>query len=127
MKSTEPPLLPITILPSARAETLAQDWGGLTWFASQSLGNSAEVTVGRCVLLPGQSNPRHYHPNCSEVLVVIQGRIRHTDGDGGTTEMGEGDTVTIAPHVWHQATNIGAQDAVLFIVFTSASRETVGE
>jgi quercetin dioxygenase-like cupin family protein len=41
--------------------------------------------------------------------------------------MNEGDTVTIAPNVWHQATNIGDNEALLFIVFTSAERETVGE
>ena len=41
--------------------------------------------------------------------------------------MGEGDTVTVPPDVWHQATNIGPDEAVLFITFSSADRETVGE
>jgi len=79
------------------------------------------------LLFPGQSNPRHFHPNCTEILVVSQGSILHTDAAGGRTEMSAGDTVTIPPNVWHQATNIGAEDAILTIVFTSAERETVGE
>jgi quercetin dioxygenase-like cupin family protein len=117
----------IQVLPISDAEVLPQEWGELTWFANRTLGNSDEVTVGRCVLHAGQQNPRHYHPNCSEVLVVFQGRIRHTIDNGREVEMNEGDTVTIAPNVWHQATNIGDADAVLMIVFTSADRQTVGE
>ncbi|MCE0498197.1 MAG: cupin domain-containing protein [Methylacidiphilales bacterium] len=118
---------PIQLVPSGQAEKLDFDWGGLTWYASGSLGNSTEVTVGRCLLKPGCSNFRHYHPNCSEILVVMQGKIRHTMADGTESEMNPGDTVTIRPHVWHCATNIGPSEALLFIVFTSADRQTVGE
>jgi quercetin dioxygenase-like cupin family protein len=117
----------IRILRIDQAEVHPQEWGALTWFANRTLGNSEDVTVGRCLLNPGQSNPRHYHPNCSEVLVVLQGKIRHTIDNGGETEMNEGDTVTIAPNVWHQAKNVGDSEAILLIVFSSADRETVGE
>lgn len=117
----------IIILPQKQAETTRFAWGHLTWFAGAGPGNSEDMTIGRCVLSPGESNPRHYHPNCSEVLVVMKGRILHTDGEGGETEMNEGDTVTILPRVWHRATNVGNEEAVLFIAFSSANRETVGE
>ena len=56
------------------AERIAADWGGLTWYASGKLGNSAELTVGKCSILPGRENPLHWHPNCSETLVVTAGR-----------------------------------------------------
>ncbi len=105
---------------------MAEDWGGLTWYAGRELGNSEEITVGRCVLKPGKSNPKHSHPNCAEVLVVLKGRIRHT-AEGGEVEMGEGDCVSIQPDFAHQATNLGDSDAVLFIAFSSADREVVGE
>ena len=117
----------IQFVPSEKAEKLDFDWGNLNWYASGSLGNSSEVTVGTCRLKPGCSNPRHYHPNCTEILVVIQGRIRHTVADGAESEMNPGDTLTVAPNVWHRATNIGLSEALLFIVFTSADRQTVGE
>ncbi len=42
-------------------------------------------------------------------------------------EMHEGDTVSVPPNVWHNAVNIGQQDAVRLIVFSSANRETIGE
>ena len=117
----------IQVLTYPDAKKIAFDWGNLTWFAGRSLSNSTEMTVGRCILKPGQSNPRHYHPNCTEILVVIQGRIEHTGANGGKVKLGPGDTVTIPPNTWHQATNIGDTEAVLFIAFSSANRQTIGE
>jgi quercetin dioxygenase-like cupin family protein len=117
----------IRMVSREKTESMDFDWGQLTWFANRALGNSEELTAGRCVLRPHAANPRHYHPNCSEILVVIKGRIRHTDARGGETEMGEGDVVTIPPNVWHRATNLGDEDAVLYIAFSSADRQTVGE
>ncbi len=118
---------PIQILPSPQASRVPFEWGELTWFASGPLGNSEGLTLGQCVIRPGHGNPRHYHPNCEEVLTVLQGTIHHTSPDGTPVEMNEGDTVTIPANVWHQATNIGTIDARLLIAFSSAYRETVGE
>jgi quercetin dioxygenase-like cupin family protein len=117
----------IQLVSSERVQKLDFDWGSLNWYANNALGNSSEVTVGSCRLKLGCSNPRHYHPNCSEILVVVQGNIRHTMSDGTESEMKPGDTVTVPPNVWHRATNIGPSEALLFIVFTSADRQTVGE
>jgi len=38
-----------------------EDWGGLTWLASQELGNAVGLTLGRVVIKAGMSNPRHSH------------------------------------------------------------------
>lgn len=70
--------------------------------------------------------PVIYHPNCSEVLVVAQGTIEHTAPDGKVAVMGPGDVASIPPNVVHHARNIGAGDAVVWISFSSATRETVG-
>jgi quercetin dioxygenase-like cupin family protein len=103
------------------------EWGQLTWFANDQLGNTDYLTLGRCILYPNQANPRHYHPNCDEVLTVIQGKIRHTWINGEDVEMSEGDTITIPRGMMHQARNIGPGNAVLLIAFTSANRQTIGE
>jgi quercetin dioxygenase-like cupin family protein len=102
------------------------DWGRLVWFASGSIGNSDAMTLGRCIMKPGHENPRHTHPNCEELLQVISGRILHTLADE-SFEMGPGDTIAIPQDVVHNARNIGAEDAVLTIVFSSAMRQTQGE
>lgn len=103
------------------------DWGRLYWFVSAPIGNSAEQTFGKCVLKPECANPRHFHPNCEEILHVAEGSIDHFIEGEGWIPMEPGDTITIAQGVWHCARNRGVGEAVLYISFSSAHRETVGE
>lgn len=102
-----------------------QAWGELFWHTSAAMKNSQALTTGTAIIKPGQNNPRHYHPNCDEVLHVISGRIEHTMNEV-TVEMGPGDTVSIPRGVLHNAKNIGDTDAVLSIAFDSAYREVIG-
>jgi mannose-6-phosphate isomerase-like protein (cupin superfamily)/type 1 glutamine amidotransferase len=111
---------------AADVQVLAQPWGKLTWYVSAELGNSDTLTVGEAVINPGQQNPRHYHPNCDEVLRVVSGRILHTMGSR-QTEMSAGDIVSIPQGVHHNARNIGTEHAVLAISFSSAHRQVIGE
>lgn len=110
---------------TADHQVLPQPWGVLTWYVSRELKNSDTMTVGRAVVRPGQQNPRHYHPNCDEVLQVLQGHILHTMNDV-TVEMRAGDVVSIPTGVVHNARNIGTEDAILAISFSSADRQSVG-
>ena len=111
---------------AADRQVIEQTWGRITWYASGPLGNSETMTVGEAVIKPGQENPRHYHPNCDEILHVVRGRILHTMGPQ-QVEMTAGDTVSIPTGVRHNARNIGTEDAVLAISFSSAHREVIGE
>jgi quercetin dioxygenase-like cupin family protein len=115
------------ILRAHECEVIGMDWGQLTWYASGKLGNSDDITVGKCVIKPGRENPLHSHPNCAEVLVVQQGRIAHVVEGGKEVEMGAGDVITLPTDLPHKARNLGDEDAVLLIAFTSADRETQGE
>jgi quercetin dioxygenase-like cupin family protein len=100
-------------------------WGRLEWYVSASIGNSTTMTVGKCVLNPGEDNGRHYHPNCDEILTVLKGRIIQTWNDESHV-MEEGDVISIPSGVWHSAQNIGDEPAELAISFSSAHRQTVG-
>ncbi len=115
------------ILRAGKSKVIKEEWGKLTWFASAELGNSKDMTVGQCILKPGMQNPKHAHPNCSEILTVIEGKIMHTVEDGKEVELNVGDTITIPSGFLHQARNIGDAEAVLMISFSSANRETKGE
>jgi quercetin dioxygenase-like cupin family protein len=114
------------VLAATEAITQTFDWGYLNWFVNAQIGNSSEMTLGKCTIKPGQENPRHYHPNCEEILQVISGTIAHTMGDD-VFEMGPGDTIVIPPNIMHNARNVGSQDAVMTIAFSSADRQTIGE
>ncbi|MBF0528924.1 MAG: cupin domain-containing protein [Deltaproteobacteria bacterium] len=120
--------MPKTIYhPVAENEVVKADWGELTWFASAALKNSKDMTIGKCVIKPGRQNPRHMHPNCSEILVVVEGLVEHVMEGGEPVKMYPGDTMTVEPDFFHYATNIGDRDAVMFIAFSSAHREARSE
>ncbi len=112
------------ILRAIDAARVPMESGGLTWYASRALGNSNAMTVGCAALPPGGASPRHYHPNCEEILHVLRGEIIHTMGDEEAA-MGPGDTVTIPANLVHNARNTGDAEAVLIICFSSADRQTV--
>jgi oxalate decarboxylase/phosphoglucose isomerase-like protein (cupin superfamily) len=107
------------------SRVISNSWGELRWFTSAEMGNTRTLTTGVAILKPGRSNPRHFHPNCDEVLHVISGRILHTMNEV-SVEMETGDTVSIPQGVLHNATNIGAEDAVLALSFSTAYRQAVG-
>lgn len=117
----------IRLVPQSQAVVQTFPWGELHWFASAEIGGSTELTLGRCEIAPGQANPRHYHPNCHEVLTVLAGTIAHTLDEGRDVPMQPGDTVVIPPHTWHRARNMGSTRAVLLIAFSTGQRATVGE
>lgn len=103
-----------------------QGWGRLEWMVSGALGNSSTMTIGRCYIRPGQQNPRHHHPNCDEVLHVLQGSIEHSLDDR-LFPMGPGDTVSIPAGMVHNARNVGTDEAVFVIAFSTPDRQVVGE
>lgn len=111
---------------AGQGEVLDLDWGRIVWQTSRSLGNSTTMTFGLVTINAGQSNPRHRHPNCDEILHVLSGQIEHTLGDERLI-MNAGDTISIPTGEWHNAAALGDQDAQMVICFSSADRETEGE
>jgi quercetin dioxygenase-like cupin family protein len=103
-----------------------QGFGQLVWMVSGRQGNSGTMTIGRCYIEPGKANPRHYHPNCDEVLHLLQGVIEHSAGDE-LVKMYPGDTISIPANTLHNARNIGTEEAIMVISFSSPDRQVVGE
>lgn len=101
-----------------------QPWGRLEWMVSGAVGNSDRLTIGKCFIRPGEQNPPHHHPNCDEVLHVLQGTIRHRLGDE-YFEMSAGDTISIPTGTVHNAQNVGQEPAVLLITFSTPDRQVV--
>jgi quercetin dioxygenase-like cupin family protein/type 1 glutamine amidotransferase len=114
------------LVPRTDALVQPQPWGKLEWFASRELGNSTSMTVGIATISPGKENPVHRHPNCDEILHVLQGQIMNRVGTK-QYEMHAGDTVTIPEGTPHNARNIGRSDAVLSISYSSPDRISLGE
>ncbi len=99
-------------------------WGRIEWLANHQFTPGAEMTLGHVVLEPEKSNPRHYHPNCHELLYVLEGAIEHDVG-GETVKLSTGSLLHIPLGAPHQARNVGEDPAVLLVIYSSATRETV--
>lgn len=101
-------------------------WGSLKWFAGQSLGNAQDVTVGRVIINKGNSNPRHAHSSCEEVLYLLKGKLEHSVGDKKVI-LNAGDVITVNAGVMHNAVNVGDEDADMLVVFSSGVRDFIPE
>ena len=107
----------------AKDETF--EWGTLRWHASKKLGNSDALTLALCTLKPGVVGASHYHPNCDEIVHVLRGNLMHSIEDGEEVLLSAGDTITLPANLVHYAKNIGDEDAVLVICFSSPDRQTI--
>ena len=107
--------------------TIQTEWGALAWLVSGKEGTSNAMTFGRVTIKPGQANPVHHHPNCEEILYVLEGQIEHSLPEGGEVVLHAGDCIILQEGGKHQARNIGSQEAVVVVAFNSADRQTIGE
>lgn len=125
MSDTSGPLRKPVVSP-AEAPVASFAWGAIHLLDCAETTGSETLTFGVVDILAGQANPRHYHPNCDEVLYVLAGRIHHTLGDEEYT-LETGDVIHIPQGIWHQARAIGDRDARVIVAFNSGRREVVGE
>jgi len=107
-----------------RLECQSSSSGSLTWLCNDKLMPGAAQTLGLCHILPGKSNPRHYHPNCEEILHVLSGTGIHSLGDQWF-DLGPGTTIRVPVGVHHNLKNIGSDTLVCVIAFSSGDRQTV--
>lgn len=106
----------------AAAQTIDDGWGTLSWLANEKLTGSQGLTVGRVVIRAGQSNPRHRHPGCEEVLYLLKGRLKHSIGDDVVT-LSAGDTISIPAGVFHNAVSVGDEDADMIVAYSTGRRD----
>ena len=100
---------------------ITEDWGSLSWLAGKNIGNAEGLVLGRATIKAGKTNPRHRHPKSEEVLYLLKGSLKHTLGDR-TIVMHAGDTITIPPGVFHNASCISEEDADMIIVYSEGIR-----
>jgi quercetin dioxygenase-like cupin family protein len=106
----------------AAENLITEEWGTLDWLANEKLTGVSGVTLGRVVIRRGQENPRHCHRTCEEVLYLLRGRLRHSIGDD-VVELSAGDTISIPAGVFHNAVNIGDEDADMIVAYSTGRRD----
>lgn len=86
--------------------------------------NTLSISIARIDLAPTGINPPHSHPRASEILTVIQGKMRvgFVTSDPNrqiTTILNEGDVFVFPQGLIHYQQNIGKGDAVAIAVLNS--------
>lgn len=122
---TEPLTAHATVVRADEVEATEHAWGRIVFFASDTVGPAGEQSLGRCEINPGAALPKHYHPNCSEVVHVVRGTITHTVEGSRVETLTAGDTVIVPRNFAHQAINVGDEPAVLLISFSAPHRDFV--
>jgi quercetin dioxygenase-like cupin family protein len=111
------------VVSDADVEAVESDWGWLTWLVSHETSDDAEMTVGVCTIKPGKRNPEHFHPNCEEILFVIEGECDHTLGQE-VTHLTRGMMIRCPARVPHYAINVGGRPLRALVCFSAPDRQT---
>lgn len=102
----------------------ATDFGSVQWAVREGDPPGAETTIGLAVFGAGKSNAEHVHPNCEEVVYVLDGEVTHTLG-GQSTVLRAGDLIVVPRGVPHRLLNESSADVRAYIVFSSPDRQFV--
>jgi len=106
-------------------EPVEFDWGHLLWLVDQDNADDAEMTVGICVIEPGGRNFEHLHPNCEEILFVLEGECDHTLGDE-VVRLTPGMMIRCPADLPHYAVNTGDTPMRALVCFSAPDRRTEG-
>ena len=91
---------------------------------SDQLQVDSQMTFGFVQIKPGVKNPRHFHPNCDEVLYLLEGELEHSLGNEHV-HLRPGMAIHIPAGVEHDAVNRGAEMARMVVAYSSGDRQTV--
>ena len=93
----------------------------MEWLVDDDLADGAGLSVARMTLRPGAVSEAHRHPNCTEVVHLVSGRIGQTIGNDRFV-LDPGDTAFIPADCFHQSRNLGDGEAVMIISYSAGRR-----
>ncbi len=99
-----------------------RDFGSVHWVVRAGDPEGAEQTIGLSVFDAGKGNVEHVHPNCEEVVYVLEGEVEHTLGDQAS-RLAAGDLIVVPRGAPHRLFNHGPAPARTYIVFSSPDRQ----
>src|SRR6478752_1681353 len=98
------PLIEAQVRRNVGAEAEVTDFGSVQWAVREGDPPGAEQTVGLATFDAGKSNVQHIHPNCEEVVYVLEGEVEHTLG-AQSIRLGAGDLIVVPRGTPHRLLN----------------------
>jgi mannose-6-phosphate isomerase-like protein (cupin superfamily) len=102
-------------------KTQKHPWGEMDWLANSELGSSESVSVARMRVAPEGITERHRHPNCDEVVLVLEGK-GELELDGKSFNLAPGDCRVVPAGRSHLVRNVGSQELLLVLSYGSGQR-----
>ena len=99
-------------------------WNGIQYMQGISGKNvgSKELSINVATVPPGAIAYAHIHDGFEVMLFILQGRVKHTFGEGLQQEVinEAGDFIYIKPGVPHEVYNIGDEPLIAFVARSAA-------
>lgn len=111
----------ITVL---RGGGAGRAWNGIRYMqgiSGKNVGSTA-LSINVATVPPGAIAYAHIHDGFEVMLFILQGRVKHTFGEGLRQEVinEAGDFIYIKPGVPHEVYNIGDEPLVAFVARSAA-------
>jgi len=105
-------------------EPVNYEWGAVKWVANQNLAAGCEQSFGLVHILPGKTNPEHWHTAAEEIVFMLQGECHVLLGDREIA-VGTGQTLYIPQGVKHAVANRGWEPVLYVCSFSASKRGTL--
>lgn len=120
-------MLSLVVTETKDIEPVTYEWGAVKWVANHDVAPGCSQSFGIVHILPGKTNPEHWHTAAEELVYMLQGECDvHTDG-GKVLKLTTGQTLFIPDGVKHELTNNGWEPAVYVCSFSASQRGTLFE
>ena len=93
----------------------------MQWLMEDASDPRAGRSLARMTVAPGGTSPAHRHPDCSEAVHLLAGRVEQRRGDDWVA-LAAGETLLIPPGAVHQTRNLGPETAVLMVAYSNGAR-----
>ncbi len=98
-------------------------WGEIRWIWSGKVNLNAEQTLGQVIIYSGKKNTFHSHPNCEEVMYILEGECDHWVGED-VYHLKPGMTIVLPREIEHYAVVTSKEPLKALIFYSTPSRET---
>ena len=99
-------------------------WNGIQYMQGMSAKNvgAQALSINVATVPPGAVAYAHIHDGFEVMLFILQGRVKHTYGEGLTEEVinEAGDFIYIKPGVPHEVFNIGEEPLIAYVARSAA-------
>jgi len=107
-------------------EPVLYDWGGLKWLCNNEATPGCEQSFGIVHILPGRTNPLHWHAAAEEIVHILSGEC-DIKFDDKWLRLRPGLTLYIPPGVKHELKNNGWEPVIYVASFSASMRGTLFE